>query len=69
MRQLMLRARRVYHRGMGRPPLGLKKVVVRLPLDIGRRIDAVLKGKETRSHLIRSAIEAEIAKRLKAKPR
>jgi metal-responsive CopG/Arc/MetJ family transcriptional regulator len=63
----MMQARRGYHSGMGRPPLGLKKVVVRLPLGIGRRIDAVLRGKETRSELIRAAIETEIAKRLKAK--
>jgi hypothetical protein len=43
--------------------------MVRLPIGIGRRIDEVLTAKETRSQLIRVAIEKEIARRRKGKPK
>ena len=50
---------------MGRPPLGLVMTTIRLPKRMGGRIDAVLRGKEKRSDLIRSAIERELQRREK----
>jgi len=48
---------------MGRPPLGLVMTTIRLPKRMGGRIDAVLRDKEKRSDLIRSAIEHELQRR------
>lgn len=52
---------------MGRPPLGMKPTVVRLPRDMPKLIDKVLGPKEKRADLIREAIEREIQRREKMK--
>lgn len=49
---------------MGRPPLKVKPILVRLPEGIPERIDALM-GKNKRAEFIRQAIEAELAKREK----
>jgi metal-responsive CopG/Arc/MetJ family transcriptional regulator len=56
-------------RRMGRPPLGLKMVAIRLPKRIGERIDAVLREKENRSHFIREAIEEKVERRERELPK
>jgi len=46
---------------MGRPPLGVKSTVVRLPQGLGERIDALV-GKQKRASFIREAVEREVAR-------
>ena len=46
---------------MGRPPLGVKTTIVRLPEGLGERIDALL-GKQKRAAFIRDAVEKEVAR-------
>ncbi len=48
---------------MGRPPLGNKATQVRLPPDLGERIDAVMGGPNRRAKFIREAVEAELERR------
>jgi Arc/MetJ-type ribon-helix-helix transcriptional regulator len=48
---------------MGRPPLGVEKTTVRLPKRIGARIDAVLRGREKRSDVIRQGLMRELERR------
>lgn len=47
---------------MGRPPLNVKPILVRLPADVPDRIDAIV-GKNKRAEFIREAVEKELAKR------
>jgi metal-responsive CopG/Arc/MetJ family transcriptional regulator len=47
---------------MGRPPLNVKPVIVRLPEDIPGRIDAIV-GKQKRAAFIREAVENELKRR------
>jgi predicted DNA-binding protein len=49
---------------MGRPPLGVKPVLVRLPDGMAERIDA-LAGKNRRAEFIREAVEKELKRREK----
>lgn len=44
---------------MGRPPLNVTPVLVRLPNDMPERIDALV-GKQKRAEFIRQAIEREL---------
>jgi predicted DNA-binding protein len=46
---------------MGRPPLGVKSTVVRLPEGLGERIDALV-GKQRRAVFIREIVEKEVAR-------
>lgn len=48
---------------MGRPPMNVKPMLVRLPDGMDKRIDAVLEAKEKRADLIRKAVELEISRR------
>jgi metal-responsive CopG/Arc/MetJ family transcriptional regulator len=49
---------------MGRPPLGIKPVNVQLSPELLARMDAILGGKKhARSAFIRTAVEAELARR------
>ena len=43
---------------MGRPPMNVKPMIVRLGEDVPDRIDAVLEPKEKRADLIREAVAA-----------
>lgn len=52
-------------RRMGRPPLNVTPVLVRLPDDVPGRIDALV-GKQKRAEFIREAVEAELVRREKA---
>lgn len=49
-------------RRMGRPPLKVKPILVRLPEGMPERIDALV-GKNKRAEFIRQAVEAELSKR------
>ena len=48
---------------MGRPPLNVKPILVRLPVDIPERIDKLV-GRNKRAAFIREAIENELERRL-----
>jgi metal-responsive CopG/Arc/MetJ family transcriptional regulator len=50
---------------MGRPPLNVKPILVRLPEDMPARIDALV-GKNKRAAFIREAIENELSRRKRA---
>jgi metal-responsive CopG/Arc/MetJ family transcriptional regulator len=54
---------------MGRPPMNVKPMLVRLGEDVPERIDQVLAPKEKRADLIREAVEREIKRRERAKER
>ncbi len=54
---------------MGRPPRGLIRTTVWLPEWIGKRLDAVLRGKEKRADVIRAAVLHELARREAEKKR
>jgi metal-responsive CopG/Arc/MetJ family transcriptional regulator len=47
---------------MGRPPLGLKSTVVRLPEGLAERIDELV-GKQRRAAFIRDIVEREVERR------
>ncbi|NIJ57261.1 Arc/MetJ-type ribon-helix-helix transcriptional regulator [Pseudochelatococcus lubricantis] len=47
---------------MGRPPLNVKPILVRLPDDVPDRIDALV-GKQKRAEFIREAVERELKRR------
>lgn len=47
---------------MGRPPLNVKPILVRLPDDVPDRIDAIV-GKQKRAEFIREAVERELKRR------
>lgn len=47
---------------MGRPPLDVKPILVRLPSDVPARIDALV-GKNNRAKFIREAVENELQRR------
>lgn len=49
-------------RRMGRPPLNVKPMLVRLPDGLAERIDAIA-GKNRRAEFIREALENEIKRR------
>ena len=51
-------------RRMGRPPLKVKPILVRLPEGMPERIDALV-GKNKRAEFIRRAVEAELDRREK----
>lgn len=53
---------------MGRPPLNVKPMLVRLPRGMAERIDAVA-GEQKRAEFIRDALEKELKKREKSKPK
>lgn len=48
-----------YHDGMGRPPLGVKTTVVRLPEGLAERIDDLI-GPNRRAKFIREIVEREV---------
>ncbi len=48
---------------MGRPPLNVKPMVVRLGKRIPERIDGVLKEHESRASFIRKAVDEELRRR------
>lgn len=50
---------------MGRPPMNVKPILVRLPEEIPDRIDALV-GKNRRAEFIREAVESELKRREKA---
>jgi Arc/MetJ-type ribon-helix-helix transcriptional regulator len=52
---------------MGRPPLNVKPILVRLPDDVPERIDALV-GKNRRAEFIREAVERELKRRERDKP-
>jgi len=52
---------------MGRPSLGVKPTLVRLPTGMVERIDTLM-GPNKRAVFIREAVEAELARRERAKP-
>jgi len=47
---------------MGRPPLGVKPTLVRLPKGTAEHIDALV-GKNRRAEFIRNAVEKELERR------
>lgn len=47
---------------MGRPPLKVKPILVRLPEGMGERIDALV-GKNKRAEFIREAVAKELQRR------
>ncbi len=49
-------------RRMGRPPLNVKPILVRLPEGMAERIDALV-GKNKRAEFIRDALEKELLER------
>jgi metal-responsive CopG/Arc/MetJ family transcriptional regulator len=53
---------------MGRPKLNVKPMVVRLPDGVPERIDTVA-GPNRRAEFIREAVERELKRREKAKPK
>lgn len=53
---------------MGRPPMNVKPMLVRLPEGMPERIDAIA-GRNNRAEFIREAIEREIVRRSKVKPK
>lgn len=50
---------------MGRPPMNVKPMLVRLPAGMAERIDAVA-GENRRAEFIREAVERELKRREKA---
>lgn len=50
---------------MGRPPLNVKPMLVRLPEGMAERIDAVA-GENRRAEFIREAVEKELKRRERA---
>lgn len=54
-------------RRMGRPPMNLKPTLVRLPVDVAERIEALV-GPNRMAAFIREAIEAELARRERQEP-
>lgn len=50
-----------YDNSMGRPSLGVKTTVVRLPEGVAERIDALL-GPNRRAGFIREVVEREVAR-------
>ena len=44
---------------MGRPPLGVKTTMVRLPIGLGERIDELV-GRQKRAAFIREVVEREV---------
>lgn len=52
---------------MGRPPLGLKSTLVRLPDGVAERIDAIL-GPHKRAQFVREAVVAELERRERKDP-
>lgn len=53
---------------MGRPPLNVKPMLVRLPEGMAERIDAVA-GENKRAEFIREAVEKELKRQEKAQNR
>jgi hypothetical protein len=53
--------KKVEERGPGRPEMGVKPTVVRLPAGVPERIDAVA-GPNKRAEFIREAVEKELKK-------
>lgn len=53
---------------MGRPPLGVKETKVRLTLDQIARIEAIA-GPNRMATFIREAVEAELTRREREKPK
>ncbi len=54
---------------MGRPPLNVKPMPVRLGKGIPERIDAVLHDHESRAGFIRKAVDSELRRRERGKSR
>lgn len=52
-------------RGMGRPPLNVKAILVRLPEGMDKRIDALV-GKNKRAEFIRDAVSKELQRQERA---
>lgn len=50
---------------MGRPPLNVKPILVRLPDDVPERIDTIA-GKNKRAEFIRGAVLKELERRERA---
>lgn len=53
---------------MGRPPLKVKPMLVRLPEGVAERIDAIA-GENRRAEFIREAVEKELRRREREKAR
>lgn len=53
---------------MGRPPMNVKPMLVRLPEGMAERIDAVA-GENKRAEFIRDAVEKELKRQEKAQNR
>lgn len=53
-------------RRMGRPPMNVTPILVRLPADVPDRIDALV-GKNKRAQFIREAVEKALEEAEKAK--
>lgn len=53
---------------VGRPKMDVKATVVRLPEGVGERIDALC-GKNRRAEFIREAVERELSRRERSKPK
>lgn len=51
---------------MGRPPMNVKPMLVRLPAGMAERIDAVA-GENRRAEFIREAVERELKRRERQK--
>lgn len=49
---------------MGRPPMNVTPILVRLPNDVPERIDALV-GKNRRAEFVREAVERELVRREK----
>jgi hypothetical protein len=48
---------------MGRPPLHIKPILIRLPKGVAERIDAVMGKENRRAEFIRDAVVRELARR------
>ncbi|MCC4252782.1 hypothetical protein LL251_10195 [Sphingobium naphthae] len=57
-----------YDNSMGRPPLGVKTTVVRLPEGLAERIDALL-GPNRRAVFIREVVEREVERLEREQPK
>lgn len=53
---------------MGRPSLGVRSTLVRLPIGLGERIDALV-GAQRRAAFIREVVEREVERLEKARDR
>jgi hypothetical protein len=60
IRRLTKTRKEVQRGGVGRPPLKMEPMILRLPKEVKDRIDAMV-GKKRRAQFIREAIERELS--------